>query len=413
MIIGAGLAGLSCARQLLASNLSVVLVEAADAVGGRVRTDRIDGFLLDRGFQVFLSSYPEPKRWLDYERLQLKPFASGARVRFGGRFYDLADPWRRPWTAIRSALSPIGSLTDKLRIARLRSISTTGSYADRMQDPELTSLEYLQNLGFSQQMIDTFLRPFLGGIFLDSDLQTSSRMLTFVFRMFSTGDACLPTQGMQAIPEQLASTFAPEQLRLNSSVVEMRQGEVKLSSGETIQGKHIVVATDGPMAARLLFGKSEQTGRGVRCLYYAADQAPFTEPILVLNGEGVGPINNLCVPTNVSASYAPAGQSLISVTVLDHKNSQINSLSDELLEVQVRKQLQGWYGGQALKWRHLRTLNIPYALPNQSPPALSSPTRPVEVRDGIYVCGDHRDNASIEGAMVSGRRAAEAILASA
>ncbi len=160
VIVGAGLAGLSCAKTLQTKGISFTVLEAADAVGGRVRTDQIEGFLLDRGFQVFLSSYPEPRRWLDYDQLQLNAFASGARVRYGGKFYDLADPWRRPWTALTSALSPIGSIFDKLRIARLRSISMAGSYADRMQDPEQSSIDYLRGLGFSEKMIDTFLRRF-------------------------------------------------------------------------------------------------------------------------------------------------------------------------------------------------------------------------------------------------------------
>ncbi len=317
LIVGAGLAGLTCARQLQAEGVSCLVLEAADAVGGRIRTDQVDGYLLDRGFQVFLSSYPEPKRWLDLERLQLKRFASGARVRYRGRFYDLADPWRRPWTALGSLVSPIGTLTDKLRIARLRSISKRGSYEERMQDPEVTSHEYLKQLGFSRSMIDNFLRPFLGGIFLDRELNTSSRMLNFVFRMFSTGDACLPANGMQSIPEQLASSLWPGTIRLNAPVAEIRPRSVTLQSGEKLMAFRIVVATEAPTAKRLLSMSGETKGRGVRCLYFAAEQAPFTEPILVLNGDGLGPINNLCVPSNVCASYAPPKQSLISVTSMD------------------------------------------------------------------------------------------------
>ncbi len=399
LIVGAGLAGLTCARQLQAEGVSCLVLEAADAVGGRIRTDQVDGYLLDRGFQVFLSSYPEPKRWLDLERLQLKRFASGARVRYRGRFYDLADPWRRPWTALGSLVSPIGTLTDKLRIARLRSISKRGSYEERMQDPEVTSHEYLKQLGFSRSMIDNFLRPFLGGIFLDRELNTSSRMLNFVFRMFSTGDACLPANGMQSIPEQLASSLWPGTIRLNAPVAEIRPRSVTLQSGEKLMAFRIVVATEAPTAKRLLSMSGETKGRGVRCLYFAAEQAPFTEPILVLNGDGLGPINNLCVPSNVCASYAPPKQSLISVTSMDC------TTSESQLELQVRDQLRDWYGNQVDGWRHLRTYHIPYALPDQAPPALTPPNRSVDLGNGLFVCGDHRDNASIEGAMVSGRRA--------
>lgn len=400
IIVGAGLAGLCCARQLQSQGIPYLLLEAADAVGGRVRTDVVNGFRLDRGFQVILSGYPELQRWLDMEQVQLRPFLNGASVRFKGSFYQLADPWRRPWAAVSSLFTPIGTFRDKLRVAKLRSLSLSGTYQERLQDPEQTTLEYLKQLGFSSQMIDRFLRPFLGGIFLDAELKTSSRMLNFVFRMFSIGSACLPADGMQALPELLARPIPAERLRLNSSVVKVVPGMVQLQSGEQLSARCIVVAVDGPAAQRLLPGVGDARGRSVQCLYYSAAKPPFTAPILVLNGDGQGPINNLCVPTNVSPNYAPDGKSLISVTVLEgHAN-------DLALEDGVRQQLRQWYGLQVDSWEHLRTYSIPYALPDQSSPALDPPQRPVQVAEGIYVCGDHRDNASIEGAMVSGRRAA-------
>ena len=187
VIVGAGLAGLCCARELVQRGVGCVLLEASDGVGGRMRTDLVDGFRLDRGFQVFLTSYPEAQRILDFNKLQLRPFLPGALVRFHGRFHELTDPWRRPFAAIRSVWSPIGSLADKLRIASLRHQSLRGTSEQRFLDPEITSLELLQRCGFSESMIDRFLKPFFGGIFLDPRLQTSSRMLHFVFRMLSTG----------------------------------------------------------------------------------------------------------------------------------------------------------------------------------------------------------------------------------
>ncbi len=411
VIVGAGLAGLCCARELQSKGIPFVLLEASDAVGGRVRTDIVDGYRLDRGFQVLLASYPELKRWLDLEQLQLRPFLSGARIRYRGRFHDLADPWRRPWTALASAFSPIGSLVDKLRIARLRSLSLAGTYPQRMQDTEQTTLAYLRELGFSPQMVDAFLKPFLGGIFLDSDLATSSRMLTFVFRMFSIGNACLPANGMQALPEQLASAIPPEQIRCQAPVGKVEPGSVTLESGERLEANNIVVAVDAPAARRLLPGIGEVKGRGVRCLYYSAAEPPFRQPILVLNGDGQGPINNLCVLSNAAPSYAPAGRSLISVTVLGSSAdpNSTSSLPNATLEEQVRAQMRQWYGQQVNNWQHLRTYDIPFALPDQAFPALAQPQRPVRYSDGIFVCGDHRDNASIEGSMVSGRRTALAI----
>lgn len=403
VIVGAGLSGLCCARELHKQGVSFILLESSDRIGGRIRTDLVEGFRLDRGFQVFLTSYPEAKRILDYESLQLKPFLPGALVRYRGRFYELTDPWRRPFAAVRSLWSPIGTLADKLRVASLRRQSLRGTIEDRFRDPETTSLQLLQNLGFSASMIDRFFMPFLGGVFLDPELETSSRMLHFVFRMFSTGEACLPAEGMEAIPRQLASALPPERIRVGAKVARVRPGMVTLTTGEEISAKDIVVATEGQAAAELLGKAIPSSGQGVTCLYFSAPRSPIDKPILVLNGDGRGPVNNVCVPTIAAPSYGPSDRSLVSVTTLGIASDQ------DLLEAEVLIQLGDWFGTSVTEWQHLRTYPIPYALPSQIPPALSTPERPVRWQSGIHVCGDHRDNASIQGAMVSGRRAAEAV----
>jgi phytoene dehydrogenase-like protein len=403
VIIGAGLSGLCCALELQHRGVRFALLEAADRVGGRIQTDLVDGFRLDRGFQVFLTSYPEAKRLLDYESLNLKPFLPGALVRYRGRFHELTDPWRRPLAAIRSLGSPIGSLGDKLRVASLRRRSLRGTIEDRLHDPETTSLERLQDVGFSASMIERFFKPFLGGIFLDSHLQTSSRMLHFVFRMFSTGDACIPAEGMEAIPRQLAAALKEGSIRTGAKVARVRSGSVTLTTGEEISANAIVVATEGPASAELLGDAIPATGQGVTCLYFSAARPPIEKPILVLNGDSRGPINNLCVPTSVAPSYSLTGRSLVSVTSLGVTND-----ADSLLR-EVLAQLTEWFGNSVAEWKHLKTYSIPYALPSQAPPALSPPERPIRWQPGIYLCGDHRDNASIQGAMVSGCRAAEAV----
>ena len=403
IIVGAGLSGLCCALRLQQAGVNCTILEASDGVGGRIRTDEVDGFLLDRGFQVFLTSYPEAQRVLDFPSLQLKAFQPGALVRHAGRFHELTDPWRRPWAAVRSLLSPIGTWTDKLRVARFRSQVMQGTLVDQFARPETPTLDALQTAGFSEQMIDLFFRPFLGGIFLDADLTTSSRMLYFVFRMFSSGDTCLPTNGMEAIARQIADRLHTGTVQLNSPVASVEPSLIRLSTGQNIDTRAVVVASDGPSTAKLQ-GKSEPvSGQGVTCLYFAASTPPVDRPILMLNGEGRGPINNLCVPTTVASSYGPAGQSLISVTVLGNP-------SDNRLMADVLEQLRDWFGTQVNNWRHLRTYTIPYALPSQISPALNEPERSVRCKPGLYVCGDHRDNASIQGAMISGRRAADAVL---
>jgi phytoene dehydrogenase-like protein len=404
VIIGGGLAGLCCALELQQQGAKFLLLEASDGVGGRIRTDIVDGFRLDRGFQVFLTSYPEAKRTLDYAALHLRPFLPGALVRHGGKFHLLADPWRRPFTAMRSLFSPLGTFADKLRVAQLRSRTLKGSVAQRFRERETTTLSALQDFGFSTSMIERFFRPFLGGIFLDAELQTSSRMFDFVFRMFSLGSACLPAEGMQAIPRQLASALPESSLRFGTRVVRVEAGSVSLESGEQLNARAIVVAADGAAAAQILGGTICSTGQGVTCFYFIAPRPPVEQPILVLNGERRGPINNLCVPTQVAPSYGPGDGSLVSVTVLG-----IPQNADRML-TEVREQLAAWFGPAVQDWHHARTYRIPYALPRQFPPALDPPERAVRWQTGIYVCGDHRDNASIQGAMVSGRRAAKAVL---
>ena len=405
LIVGAGLAGLCCARELWQRGTQFLLLEASDGVGGRIRTDLVEGFRLDRGFQVFLTSYPEAQRVLDYQALQLRSFLPGALVRYRGQFHALTDPWRRPGTALGSAFSPIGSLVDKLRIARLRGRSLRGSLEESFRKPDTTTLAMLESSGFSVAMIDRFFRPFLGGIFLDAELQTSSRMFDFVFRMFSLGTASLPAEGMEGIPRQLAAGLPQDRIRLGARAVSVQPGLVKLDTGEELEASAVVVATDGPAASRLLERSVlNPAAQGVTCLYFSAPRPPIESPVLVLNGDGHGPVNNVCVPTVVAPSYGPRDQSLVSATVLgivgDH-----DRLQDE-----VRRQLGDWFGRAVREWRHLRTYRIPYALPCQFPPALAVAERPVRLQPNLYVCGDHRDNASIQGAMVSGRRASQAIL---
>ena len=405
VIVGGGLAGLCCARRVQQSGARFLLLEASDSIGGRMRTDRVEGFQLDRGFQVFLTAYPEARQILDYPRLELKAFEPGALVRCDGAFHRLSDPWRRPLQAMRSLLTPVGTFLDKARVGVLRSRALKSSIEEIFAEPETTTRKALNDAGFSALMVERFFQPFLGGIFLESELSTSSRMFNFVFRMFSSGNACLPANGMEAIPRQLAETLPAGSVRLQSRVTRVQPGMVQLDTGETIQARGIAVAVEAPVAAQLLDATFPVESNGVTCLYFAAERAPIEVPLLVLNGEGRGPVNNLCVPSVVSPSYAPPGQHLISATVLG-----VTEKSEKQLETEVREQLAGWFGPNVTGWRHLRSYCIPYALPRQFPGHLSPAERPVRWQDGIYLCGDYRDNASINGAMVSGRRAADAAL---
>ncbi|MGB9431485.1 MAG: FAD-dependent oxidoreductase, partial [Candidatus Acidiferrum sp.] len=218
-------------------------------------------------------------------------------------------------------------------------------------------------------------------------------------------DVAVPSRGMGAIPAQLAERLPADAVRLNTRVEELHENELKLAGGEVLQARAIVVAAEGPAAARLI-GEVEPASRSVTCFYYAAEESPVAEPLVILNGDGAGPVNNLAVISQVAPSYAPSGKYLVSATVLGtHK------LTEAQLSGFIIAQMKNWFGKVASTWQFLRGYYLTHAQPNQYPGALEPPQRPVRVRPGVYVCGDHRDNASIHGAMVSGRRAAEAVLA--
>ncbi len=407
VIVGGGLAGLSCARRLVAQGLTCQLLESSDRVGGRVKTDWIDGFRLDRGFQVFLTSYPDARELLDYDALQLKSFEPGALVRFQGRFHRFCDPWRRPQHLMAVALAAVGTLSDKLKVGRLRNRVISCQIEEILDRPHQSTMQALRDEGFSEQIIERFFRPFLGGVLCDRELLTSSRVFEFIFRMFATGDAALPTTGMEAIPRQLAGGLPDGVIRTGAEVAQIDGQTVVLANGERVAGRSVVIAVDEQAASRLLGRDLPADGRSATCLYFAAEQPPVKEPILVLNGDGDGPVNSLAVLSEVAPSYAHRREALICVTVLNDVET-----SGRLLTGRVRRQLVDWFGTPATPWRHLRTYRIPNALPVQTPEHADPIQKPAQLRGGLFVCGDYCDFASIQGALASGRRAAEAVIRS-
>ena len=410
LIVGAGLAGLACAVHLTEAGRTVTVLEAGDGVGGRVRTDVLDGFVLDRGFQVLLTAYPEAKAMLDYRALDLQSFLPGALVQLGSQRATVADPLRQPLSLLATAKAPIGSLLDKGRVAMLRQSLVKRSIDEIWQRPDITTLQHLRDAKFSAHMIERFFRPLFGGIFLESELSTSSRMFEFVMRMLADGDNAIPAAGMQTIPNQLAARLPAGTIRLGARVGAVGDHAVTLLDLGIIEAKTIVIATESSQAAKLLSDELSDPGSvPVSCVYFAADEPPIDRPFIVLNGDGAsgGPVNNLCVPSLVSKAYAPNGRHLISASVLGTHRAPDNVS----LETAVTAQLTSWFGSQVAKWDHLRTYHVPNAQPRQTPPALSEIERSVRIRPDVYVCGDHRDQASIQGALTSGRRAAEAVLA--
>jgi phytoene dehydrogenase-like protein len=405
VIIGGGLAGIACAVELSRSGASFLLLEASDHLGGRVRTDEVDGFCLDRGFQTLLTSYPEASRALNYPELELGYFRSGLILRSGGRFHKLADPWRNVAEAVPALFSAAGTFADKLRLGRLRARVCSGSVEEIFQRPNTTTMAALERAGFSSTMIESFFRPFLNGIFLESELVTSSRKFEFVFRMLALGQAALPARGMEAIPRQMAATLPKGSARINARVAAVEAGRVRMQAGEVIESKHIVLATAEPDAARLLGRETPRIWCSAACVYFDVAEPPVRGPWLVFNGGDGGPVNTLCVPSEACPEYAPAGTSLLCATVAGNP-----SIPDADLEATVRAQLTDWYGPQVSEWQTLRIYRIPYALPLQQPRDLEPVIKPSRIAGGLYVCGDYTGIASIQGAMASGRRAANAIL---
>jgi phytoene dehydrogenase-like protein len=420
VIIGAGLAGLSCALSLNAAGVQATLLEAGDRPGGRVSTDIVDGFRLDRGFQVLLTAYPEAKRLLAYDALQLKKFEPGALVWHDGKFHRFADPVRNPAGAAQFLLDPIVSLADKLNVAKLRARVQAGTWEEMFARPEKTTRAYLQAVPFSAHMIERFFEPFFGGVFLERELVTSSRFFEFLFRMFSAGDTAVPAAGMQEIPLQLAAKLPPGTLMTCARVTGVTRNPesfaIAIDGRESLEARAVVLAVAGNEGNALLTGVGGWSIPEVRAwnqttaYCYAVEQPPVDEPIILLNGEGqgAGPVNNVAVMSAVSPGYAPPGAHLVVAGVVGEAPRENAALLR--LEDAVRAHLKKWFGPVVDSWKLLKAYPLARALPQQRHAEWEQAPVRLGSSGGVYMCGDYRETASIQGALASGRRAAEAVL---
>lgn len=404
IIIGAGLAGLTAAKVLKSAGKSVKILEASDAVGGRVRTDQVNGFLLDRGFQVLLTAYPETKRFLDYEALELRAFDSGALILNRDGITEIGDPLRKPSSLVPTLLSPAGTFLDKLKMLRLKLQLSRKSIEEIFGEEEITTMEYLKNAGFSDGMINQFFKPFMTGIFLENQLTTSSRMFGFVFKMFSEGNAAVPAKGMGMIPLQLAEGLSADELILNESVTAIEGNLLKTRSGSTYQATYVLLATD-QLHLPPPYQQLTTSFQSVTNLYFTASKPPFKQPLIALNTLPGKLVNNIAVMDQVSPAYSPNGESLISVSLIG------DSSEEDVVTLQAKaiQELAGWYP-DAVNWKHLRTYQIRYALPNDDHIHNHLSPEALRLSEHCFVCGDHLLHGSINAAMKSGRLAAEAIL---
>ena len=406
IIVGAGVSGLAAARHLRSSGVDAIVLEASDAVGGRIRTDIVDGYRLDRGFQLYNPAYPEGQRVLDYDALDLRSFVAGARVvlRPRGRRHvaRVADPRREPSWAIPSLVARLGSPVSTARFIAYAASRAARSPAALRAEPDITSAEALRRAGADRQLMERLLRPFLSGVFLESDLTTSRLFLDLVLRSFVKGTPGVPALGMQRIPEQLA---VGADVRLESPVAEASSRSITLSGGGELTADAVIVATDPTSAQRLIPALRAPAPRSVTTWYYRPDGDPSRladgDAVLTLDGARRGPVINTVVLTHAAPEYAPPGSALVSASALGVRESGAH-------EAAVRDHLGWLYGVPTSRWELIATYAIPYALPAMPVPL--DLRRPVRMPSGVYVAGDHRDTSSIQGALVSGRRAAQAVL---
>jgi phytoene dehydrogenase-like protein len=404
VIIGGGLAGLAAARRLDRAGVDWLLVEASDRIGGRVATDLIDGWRLDRGFQVLNTAYPRLPALADVAALDMRYFTPGVLVRRGGRLHRLENPLREPLGAAKTLNSGVGSLGDRLKFAALATRCATASPAKLLAAPETTAQEMLRRAGLSHRIIEEVLRPFLSGVFGDRSLDTSSHVLAMVLRSFARGRIGVPAAGMAALPAAVAGPLPFPQLLVNARTLSIGPGLVVTEGGE-IHARAIIVATDPVAAAELIPGLPRPDMRALTTFYFGAERAPIDEPTLLLDGDRREIIASTVVMSNAAPEYAPAGKSLIAASLVGA------SAPSGASEAVIRTELARMYGVATDDWQLLEVVVLPEALP-AAPVPQHKLRKPVDLGEGLFVAGDHRDSPSIQGALAGGWRTAGAVLTS-
>jgi phytoene dehydrogenase-like protein len=415
IIVGAGLAGLTAARALQSRGIAITLIEASDAVGGRVRSDIVDGCILDRGFQVLFDAYPAVQRWLPLSDLELQAFDPGAVICRAGQQSTLTDPlrdWASAWPAF---WSDAATTLDKLRVLKLSIELRQQTIHQIRQGADTTTIEYLRQYGFSEQTIERFFAPFYGGIFLDRTLSTSAKCFLFDFKMLADGRTVVPKHGMGAISEHLAAGLNSDtHLRLNTPVVGLvREGDqvvgVRLRDDQVLLADAVVLAVSAPVAHQLSGLPIPTAGLDTVTLYWHGTAALTQQKKIWLNANSDAFVNNAVQISAVAPSYAPTGEHLLSATVLG-----IPELSDDELYRRAERDLASMVGNKVAldTYRRLRLYRIPFAQFRQ--PAGIHPRLPDNstTQPGLFLAGEYTEASSINAAMISGEKAAKAVVRS-
>ena len=400
-IIGGGVSGLVAAYVLENHGLSPVIIDANDRVGGRVKTDIVKGFQLDRGFQVLLSSYSATKKYLDYKSLDLQTLKAGSCVFVGGQQCFFGDPLRDLSLFIPTLLSPLGTLGDKLKIAKLNFYLQKKTIDKIFEDREITTKEYLTAKGFSKKIIKNFFTPFFSGIFLESELYTSSRMFEFVFKMFGKGLALLPKGGIEEISKQLKNKLKKTKILFNTLVFNVKNKEIILSDGKKIKTDFTIIATE---PANLVEGLKNQKVDWKSCqnLYFTCYGRVFKKAFIGLIANPESLINNVFYPTSIPTNNKGENE-LISVTVVkDH------SLPEEKLIERVKNELKKECKIESVGF--LKLYSIPKALPHLNNLQYDVSPSETKVKDGVFLAGDVLLNGSLNAAILAGEKAAMGVL---
>jgi phytoene dehydrogenase-like protein len=405
IIVGAGLAGLAAAVHLHRQGRKVLLLEASERAGGRIKTDSHKGFLLDRGFQVLLTAYPETQTLLNYTDLKLKKMLPGATVLYDGGNFEIADPFRRPSAAFATLFAPVGTLKDKINTLWLKNRLQKLTIDEIFEQPEQTTSKQLAEYGFSTKMIQRFYAPFLSGIFLENELKTSRRMFDFVMKMFSDGDVAVPELGMEEIPKQLVAMLPEGSIQCNTRVTAIEGKTVVTEDGTVMEANQILLATTANNLTQKFFPKQKMTSHQVTNIYFEANEAPTDKAVVILNASTKKKwVNNLTVISNVSKAYAPKGKALISVSF-----NGIPTIDDATLAENMKQELKQWYGEKVNSWKMLKAYRIEYALPTQESVQNTIDASEIKISDTLFICGDNLLNGSINAALKTGRLAAEAM----